>query len=786
MATSIYSASPQVILEGIKDLSRRDVRPDPEAAPQHLPLFYTFAETGSPDEVKVVTGSSLVNTYGTKLLDPLSEYATHATPFIQGLNSISNLMMIKRLKPTGASTAFIRFSLGISKAPITKVERDRRGRPIIDAATGRPKIVDTGREGYVLKWYTNSSYDRETLISSRRYDDDEDKKTYIRSLDFGKGLTTREVGLLTEPVKTLGAGITTSGIELEHVYPIFDLEVSHFGEYGNNLGVRLHAPNMLSATRPDLRFFENTAARPFSIEFVKRKNRRSPARSVSNLYGEATTSFVFKRGQVNPLLGNEDMFLGTRVLDQYRNLDTTGGRVETYGPFNAVKVYDENINHILSVLYAKELEVDEEIEIQAAAEIEKLNAQARAENKHVDTTPYLPGNAEGTRLLRSIEGVDDSRLHEELKWQLDILTGMSINGYPYRSIRVLDMRNDAKVLDETTEHWAVGGSDGVMTNEEYNRLVSNELQAFDDVANPMLDLARYPFTTFYDTGYPLDIKQDILTLIRARKDVSVCLSTHEVPTTTYEFSKDGLPGVKILSRSEEASILRVLYGFAAAYPESEVYNTGACRANIIMQCGTIIGNAWKGKVPMTYELAMKRGQFMGDPSGKMTPGYGYDQDGIKQLRFMKEVNNPFVPQVAKEINWTHGATWCQYYDRNTMFFPAVRTIYKDETSVLLSDINMLIATDLEKVCFRTWRRLVGNAKLTNAQFAALSDQYILEDTEGRYDGRVVIKPYTYYTPADELRGFSWHCEIHMYANNMKTVGIMTVVTHRMEDLEGGN
>ena len=81
---------------------------------------------------------------------------------------------------------------------------------------------------------------------------------------------------------------------------------------------------------------------------------------------------------------------------------------------------------------------------------------------------------------------------------------------------------------------------------------------------------------------------------------------------------------------------------------------------------------------------------------------------------------------------------------------------------------------------------MGNAKLTNAQFAALSDQYILEDTEGRYDGRVVIKPYTYYTPADELRGFSWHCEIHMYANNMKTVGVMTVVTHRMEDLKGGN
>lgn len=459
MATNIYSSTPQVILEGIKDLSGRVVTPEPEAQPQHLPLFYTFAETGSADDVRVVTGASLANTYGTAFLDPNSVYATHATPFIQGLNSIGNLMMLKRLKPADASTAFIRFSLGITKEPITQYVRDNRGRIIYDEQ-GRPKTINTSETGYVLKWYTNSNSE---LANIGALDQDDGKK-YTESLEFGKGFTLANIGTLNDdnPLP-LAAGIRTVGDKQEFIYPIFDLEVSHFGSYGNNLGVRIYAPNMNSSVRPDMRFFENTAARPYRIEFIKRKNKRSSATTISNLYGESTTDFVFKPGQVNPLLANENMYIGARVLDQYRNLDTTGGRVETYGPFNRIRVYDENINHILSTLYQSEKAADEKAEEAAEAEIQRLNELAAKENKVFDTSQYLPGGSMGRRLMTAINGVDDvTDLDNELKWQLDILTGYSIHGHPYRTIKVLDIRQNGKVLDENTEHWATNGSDGTM------------------------------------------------------------------------------------------------------------------------------------------------------------------------------------------------------------------------------------------------------------------------------------------------------------------------------------
>jgi hypothetical protein len=123
-----------------------------------------------------------------------------------------------------------------------------------------------------------------------------------------------------------------------------------------------------------------------------------------------------------------------------------------------------------------------------------------------------------------------------------------------------------------------------------------------------------------------------------------------------------------------------------------------------------------------------------------------------------------------------------YGDRRTLFIPAFQTAYDDDTSVLNSDINMQIAVELNKVCFRVWRELVGNGKLTNAQFIQRSNELIVEYTKNRFDGRVVIVADTFYSRDDVTRGYSWHANIHMYANTLKTLGQSTIVTHRMSDL----
>nr|DAT15803.1 MAG TPA: Structural Protein [Caudoviricetes sp.] len=758
---AIYSSTPRIILTGIQDLSTRVVPLEPEQLPQHLPLFYTFARRGG-EEATIVTGGTMGQVYGEETFMYSSKYATHVTPFLNGLAEEGNMMMVKRLKPKGAKTAWIRFSLAVRK------EKE------VDPDTNK----ETGKEIYKLYWFSKLT-DNNSILTNTTIG-----KVVREANRFGKGLTIhdKELGLLTDGASGASSSISATGAVLGEAYPIFDLEVTDFGEYGNNMGLRLFAPNNRDdSNRPDMRFYNSTLARVFRVEFIHRENRRASARSVLNNYGEVYTDFVFKPDTVNANAGDADMYIGTMLIDQYRQTDTSRGRIAKYGPFNRVYVYEENIEHILRTLFEAEKERDAEI-----PEIVQSGTDSSG-------NPILVQNP----FRKRIHNPND----DDAFWQIDFFNGYNIEGDKYQSFKVEGMRGGGVDLTATTDHWADGGSDGDMGNHEYNKLVYEELAKFENGDSyEMSNMARYPFSVFYDTGFPTEVatnkernelrgskdiwfpnvKKQISKLLIARKDISVCLATHEVDPENREYRV----GVVPLIRKDEATRISAITTYPRAYLESEVHGTKAVRANLIMQCGRIIGSQYRGLVPMTYELALKRARFMGAANGRMNSGYGYDQDGVKQLQYVKEVNNPFVPYVAREVNWTNGASWAEPYDRHTMFFPAVRTIYRDETSVLVSDINMLIAVDLQKVCFRTWRRLVGDSKLTNAQFIERSDNLILEDVDGRYDGRVVIKPETFYTKGDEARGYSWNCRIHMYANNMKTVGVYTVVTHRQSELEG--
>ena len=770
--STIYSSTPNYILNGIKDMSTKPPVQDVEMVPQHLPYFFTLAEKGNTNANILSLGGARVM-YGDETFSYISKFCTHVTPFINGIGSTDGqLMMIKRLKPKDAKTAWIRFAVGFTKQKMTETYYEevqdpaRPSDPTAKIRVKKERLTDV--DGYSIRWTTTSTKFDDRMLNALN---EKDKARLLQSSTFGGGLRAFELYEADGSPSTLGTGISAVGSTQEMILPIFDLEVTDFGEYGNNLGLRIYAPNEMSRSRPDTRFFKETLARPFRVEMIKRKNKRSSATVVNNNNGETYVDVVFKPDTVNPFSGNTDMYIGTALLDQYRDLDTTGGRVAKYGSFNDIHVYEENVEYLVKLLYEAE-----KVEDNKVTELAKLNPQT------------------GLRLLENSGSDADAHLNQPW-WQMDFLTGKAINGLNYRTVEVKTLLNGGKDMVATTDHWATGGDDGLSNlgvwtegyakglpktvNDLFNELVQQELQAFGDDTNEFLDITRYPFSVFYDTGFPVEVKNDIFRLTQFRKDISVCVSTHSVDNAAK-----GQPGVRILNRTEETGITRALSEYARSYPESEIFGTGACRANVIMQCGTIIGSSYRGKVPMTYELAIKRARFMGQPNGEMRTGYGYDQEGLKQLEYVKHVSNPFMPYVTREKNWTNGATWAQFYDTRRMFFPAVRTVYRDETSVLVSDINMLIATDLEKVCFRTWRRLVGDTKRTPTQLQELSDRYIIEETDNRYDGRVIIKPETFFTPADKNRGYSWQCHIHMYANNMKTVGVFGIIAHRQEDLEG--
>jgi len=228
----------------------------------------------------------------------------------------------------------------------------------------------------------------------------------------------------------------------------------------------------------------------------------------------------------------------------------------------------------------------------------------------------------------------------------------------------------------------------------------------------------------------------------------------------------------------------------AMFPMSVIYDSGfgiETKKKLLVPMGGHSGELtlsnYNGIVPMTIDFAHKCARFMGAGNGAMKPGFGYDRSPTNQVTMLKNVNNAYKNPRVRNVDWAAGGVWVQNFDRRSLFYPAVQTVYDEDTSVMNSAINMQIAVELEKVAQRTWRRLTGNVKLTNPQFIERSNELIAAAVANRFDDRVVIVPNTYLTEDDSLRGYSWSCDINMYANNMKTVGTFTVVARRREDLE---
>ena len=131
----------------------------------------------------------------------------------------------------------------------------------------------------------------------------------------------------------------------------------------------------------------------------------------------------------------------------------------------------------------------------------------------------------------------------------------------------------------------------------------------------------------------------------------------------------------------------------------------------------------------------------------------------------------------------NGLIWVQYFDDRSLFYPAFQTVYKNDTSVLNSFFTMAACVELTKVCIRVIRELMGDDKMTDELFIQTSNNRISQlVSEGKFDNRFKIVPETFKTPADTANGFSWSVRAHLYANNMRTLGQLTIVVHRREEL----
>lgn len=508
-------------------------------------------------------------------------------------------------------------------------------------------------------------------------------------------------------------------------YPLFDVRVSHLGAYGNNIGLRIWAPTESSQTPVDMNVIKQNKVYPYRISVMKRKSESEMPKVFSTLHGEQSTEFTFKRDVIKKAT-DADISIEKVFLDSYRVLNTPG-YVDQWGPFDELHIYHDQLEYLLTRFMQAELAVSS------------------------DHTDFTDADIEHPHLF-------------------NFISGMNSNGVGYQSYEIVKSSTNGSVFTENSTIYASGGSDGTMNEELFAKLVAREIAEYANPLSYLQDISKYPESIFYDSGFPLETKLELTKFIALRKDTAVVLSTHDV-----------LSPVK--TASEESSIALSLKAALQMYPESEYFGTPVCRGVIVGRCGNFTGSKYPRKLPLTFELASKAARYMGAGTGIWRGEYAFDRAPGSIVENFTNINVSFTPAIVRNRDWDNGLVWVQTYSRQSVFFPAIQTVYDNDTSVLNSFFTMMACVELEKVCKRAWKAYSGSSDLTNSQLIYRINTFIGEAVAGRFDNRFVIQADTVITGADERRGYSWTTTVRIYAPNMKTVGTFIIEANRMDDLE---
>lgn len=227
---------------------------------------------------------------------------------------------------------------------------------------------------------------------------------------------------------------------------------------------------------------------------------------------------------------------------------------------------------------------------------------------------------------------------------------------------------------------------------------------------------------------------------------------------------------------DELSAIIALDRSISLFPESALFSTPACRAVIVPQHGVKLDTDYKGRLPLSLDVAEKVARYTGSEVWKSNAAF--DNSPNNHITNFTDINDLYMPDGKAEQYWSIGVIWAQNVDRTRAFYPAFSTVYKDDTSVLRGLPYIMAMCQTWKYAIRSWQINVGNGKLTKQQVIARSNDSIATDTEGKFDGRFVINPNTFYTPADVQRGYSWSCEITIAGNIMPTVGQYSIKVER--------
>lgn len=536
--------------------------------------------------------------------------------------------------------------------------------------------------------------------------------------------SSEAVGAYTPGLKTVRPGTQLDPVtSLQSTQtPVFEFFAKYAGEYGNKLAIR-----MFPALQSDITPFPDYILTdmknfPYYFQLVKLVNADTgKVQAITNSALINSTKFILDN---NVLDINTEERIGLETA-------VNQGKAEYAIPeetrqLGGIYVYKGNLTTVLTQLY--------------------------------DAEKIISDSFKDAVINNSESNI----------FALNLINFVSSNGSPYQSIKLID-DVDSTRLTKNTNVFLRGADDGTISLEALDALVAQDLELYNNAISEYNDLVMHPESIIYDSGFTLATKKAFAKFISRRKDTFVVLSTIAHDNVSQDLSSQYSVGVALKTMLE-------------LYPESSAFGTPVMRGMISIGSGKLVASNYDKRVPLTYEIAKKAASYMGAANGAWKSGFAFDHAPNSIVTELKDIDITWVPASTRNNLWTVGLNFVLNYKPRTQFFPALKTVYENDTSVLNSFFTAVAISYLTKVIHASWREFTGSISFTNAQLEEAVNTFIAAAVKDKFDGKFVVVPNATVTELDNLRGFSWTTEVKIYANGMKTVCSAFISARRMSDL----
>lgn len=720
MSTLVKNAAPHVYMLGTQDNSIRMPLLDNASYPQHLPLFFIFAKKGP---AKRLYGSiaTLQNIFHADTFRSDKPYFNHATMFLNNIAATGNGIVVERVIPEDAGVrANVTLWIDVLETEVPNYKRTSEGEYLVDDETNS-YVVDNNRptiQGYRVKWITSTDPVKEEKLGSKK------------------------------PIP----GTMKDNGRTSTMYPVFELRAKYQGEYYNNIGFSISS---LTGNDQDFKSAAYNKSLNYKLTLFTRKDSKSNPDVLRTLYDEPGVNVSLTSLAVDP---NTDKQYDIETIFNSEWFNETDSLLPVrYKDYESLYFYRDVFKKVCTAMVEKEREF-------------------------VTTDDVVWGDGVTAPTMSWYDfTTDDKDLILEEGFMLNPFNCKTSKGVKYFTVLPSNLPSyfgegqKEVVINPNIPIFLESGSDGSITNEEFEKLVDKRLDKYADANSDAHDLAVNPESIFYDSGFTLEAKKQLTRFILLRKDTILILSTHDC-SLKHEFK----------SLSDSRAIGIALKNRLKLCPESEEFGTPCARGAIVLGSGLSRDDTSNNRYPLSLSLAIKSARMMGASNGTWNMTYMFDTQPNNIITEMVDIEPKNIPAGVKPTLWNDGLIWAMPNSDNEFYFPALQTVYTNDTSTLNSYFAIMVISKCTKLAAQIHREFTGDMKSSPEAFLAKINARAAQLVNGLFGSVVTVIPDAYMDNTDITLGYSWHFRFKIYGQNMKTAMVYYTAAYRASDLTNGN